>query len=177
MIGVLFHPIFFSLVVRSKFAFLDFLISISIAFSAIFLLIFDLPTPLVPRCLPPFSLALSPSLHFFSRNFPPYRVHLYSEHYTPLFLSLSSLCPSILLPLSSALVTISFYTIHHLRRDLVFALLFIHNSFHLPQLSFLSFQLKPPKDGWSKKIGVDYQRGGEYGNRGTEINALITRCL
>lgn len=65
MIGVLFHPIFFSLVVRSKFAFLDFLISISIAFSAIFLLIFDLPTPLVPRCLPPFSLALSPVSPFF----------------------------------------------------------------------------------------------------------------
>lgn len=37
--------------------------------------------------------------------------------------------------------------------------------------------MKAPKDGWSAKIGVDYKRGGEYGNRGNDINALIERCL
>lgn len=38
-------------------------------------------------------------------------------------------------------------------------------------------QLKAPRDGWAKKIGVEYSRGGEYGNRKQEINALIERCL
>lgn len=42
---------------------------------------------------------------------------------------------------------------------------------------FSNFQLKAPRDGWSKKIGVSFQRGGEYGNRKSEINALIERCL
>lgn len=42
---------------------------------------------------------------------------------------------------------------------------------------FYHLQLKPPRDGWSKKIGVSYTLGGEYGNRKHEINALIERCL
>lgn len=42
---------------------------------------------------------------------------------------------------------------------------------------FLFSQLKAPRDGWSKKIGVSYSRGGEYGNRKQEINALIERCM
>lgn len=38
-------------------------------------------------------------------------------------------------------------------------------------------QLKAPRDGWKKKIGVRYELGGEYGNRKHEVNAFIERCM
>ncbi|XP_053961508.1 uncharacterized protein LOC128865332 [Anastrepha ludens] len=40
-----------------------------------------------------------------------------------------------------------------------------------------TFMLSPPRDGWKNKVSVSYKRGGEYGDRGGDINELIMRCL
>ncbi|XP_031623681.1 60S ribosomal protein L7-4 [Contarinia nasturtii] len=61
--------------------------------------------------------------------------------------------------------------------DIVHDLFTVSDNFKNVRSLLLPFSLKAPRDGWSKKIGVSYSRGGEYGNRKHEINALIERCL
>jgi len=61
--------------------------------------------------------------------------------------------------------------------DIVHDLFTVSDNFKNVRSLLLPFSLKAPRDGWAKKIGVEYSRGGEYGNRKQEINALIERCL
>lgn len=57
----------------------------------------------------------------------------------------------------------------------------IYSDIHLilvfKYFTYLYLQLKAPRDGWSSKIGVSYERGGEYGNRKHEIDVLIEKCI
>lgn len=39
------------------------------------------------------------------------------------------------------------------------------------------FLLSSPREGWKKKVSVPFKRGGEYGDRGTGINDLISLCV
>jgi len=61
--------------------------------------------------------------------------------------------------------------------DIIHELFTVSENFKNVKSVLLPFALKPPRDGWSNKTGVSYKRGGEFGNRGEKINALIERCL
>lgn len=39
------------------------------------------------------------------------------------------------------------------------------------------FKLNPPRDGYKAKGAVSFERGGEFGNRGSGINELIQLCM
>lgn len=44
-------------------------------------------------------------------------------------------------------------------------------------ITFLLLQLSSPREGWKNKVSVPFKRGGEYGDRGNDINELIARCI
>ncbi|GAB0087285.1 60S ribosomal protein L7 [Sergentomyia squamirostris] len=40
-----------------------------------------------------------------------------------------------------------------------------------------TFRMSAPRDGWKKKLNKSFEKGGEYGNRGTAIDDLIDLCM
>lgn len=40
-----------------------------------------------------------------------------------------------------------------------------------------TFKLNPPRDGYKKKGAISIEKGGEYGNRGYDINEFVQRCM
>lgn len=61
--------------------------------------------------------------------------------------------------------------------DIIHEIFTVTDNFKEIKKVMVPFQLKAPKDGWKRKTGLSYKRGGEYGNRFFEINNLIEKCL
>lgn len=61
--------------------------------------------------------------------------------------------------------------------DIIHEIYTVTDNFKAIKRVMVPFQLKAPKDGWKKKTGLSFKRGGEYGNRFFKINELIEKCL
>lgn len=61
--------------------------------------------------------------------------------------------------------------------DIIHEIYTATDNFNAIKKVMVPFQLKAPKDGWKRKTGLSFKRGGEYGHRHFEINELIEKCL
>lgn len=61
--------------------------------------------------------------------------------------------------------------------DIVHELFTVGESFDKVNKFICPFKLRKPQDGFEKKLGVSIERGGEFGNRGDDVNDFIKRCM
>ncbi|XP_065355794.1 uncharacterized protein RpL7-like [Calliphora vicina] len=61
--------------------------------------------------------------------------------------------------------------------DIIHEIFTVGPNFQAVTQFMCAFLLSSPREGWKNKVSVPFKRGGEYGDRGNEINELVARCL